>query len=389
MTAIALTREQARRVAVMAQLLDADRPKDLYDTVQRLGRVQMDPTAVVARTEHLVLYSRLGAYDRAELEELMWKERTLFEYWAFIVPTADLPLYKHTMDRVRLGKSPRNYYLPRWMEENAAFRQRVLRELARRGPLKSRDIADESSVRYESTGWNGNRNVGRMLDGLWARGEVAIVGREGGERLWGLAKSWYPPNVRRASDRDVAREVMSRQLAMKGVARLKDFGYSFDGRPPGWEKALADLVREGTAREVTVAGLRHSYYIWTPLLDRKFRGRSAVLSPFDQLIHDRVRARELFDLEYLLEIYVPPAKRRWGYYVLPVLDGDRFVARFDARREPETDTFRVLALHAEPGATPASARVVAREVKGLARWLKLRNVEYDRVPRGWRKELEA
>ncbi len=387
---LTLTRDEARRVAVMAQLLDADRPKDLYDTVRRLGRVQMDPTAVVARTEHLVLYSRLGAFSLDELENLMWKERKLFEYWAFIVPTADLPLYKHTMDRIRLGTSPRNYYLPRWMNENAAFRSRVLRELARRGPLKSRDIADESSISYESTGWNGNRNVGRMLDGLWARGEVAIVGREGGERLWGLAKGWYPPkSFKRAPDLVVAREVMSRQLASKGVARLKDFGYSFDGRPPAWEKTLADLVREGKAREVTVAGLKHSYYVWMPLLERKFRGRSAVLSPFDRLIHDRVRARELFDLDYLLEIYVPPVKRRWGYYVLPVLDGDRFIARFDARREPETGTFRVLALHAEPGATSASARVVAREVKALARWLKLRNIEYERVPRGWRKALEA
>jgi hypothetical protein len=215
------------------------------------------------------------------------------------------------------------------------------------------------------------------------------VGREGGERLWGLAKRWYPPaSFKRASDREVAQAVMSRQLATKGIARLKDFGYSFDGRPPGWEKALADLVREGKAREARVTGLKHSYYVWTPLLERRFRGRSAVLSPFDRLIHDRVRARELFDLEYLLEIYVPPAKRRWGYFVLPVLDGDRFVARFDARREPDTGTFRVLALHAEPGATPESAGVVGREVTRLARWLGLRNIEYDRVPRGWRRELD-
>src|SRR3954462_5807095 len=120
-----LTRQQAARVAIMAQSLDADRPKDLYDTVRRLGRVQMDPTAVIARTEHLVLYSRMGAYDRSELEDLMWKERRLFEYWAFIVPMADLPMYKHTMDRVRLGPSPRRYYLPRWMKDNAAFRARV------------------------------------------------------------------------------------------------------------------------------------------------------------------------------------------------------------------------------------------------------------------------
>ena len=383
-----LTREQARRIAIVAQSLDADRPSDIYDTVRRLGRVQMDPTAVVARTEHLVLYSRMGAYDRADLERLMWKERKLFEYWAFIVPMADLPIYRRTMDDMRGGRSRWSRYLTRWMTGNAAFRRTVLRELAKRGPLKSRDIADTSNIAYESTGWNGNRNVGRMLDALWATGEVAIVGRDGGERVWGLAKDWYPKSVRPAPLRDAARAVTSRVLATRGLAALKDFNSGFDSQPQGWEKALADLVHEGKAKEVTVEGMKGTFHVWTPHLERKFRGRTAVLSPFDRLIHDRVRARELFDLDYLLEIYVPPAKRRWGYYVLPVLDGERFVARFDARREPETGTFRVLALHAEPGATAASAPVVAREVKRLAKWLDLRNIEYERVPRGWRRELE-
>ena len=384
-----LTRGQARRIAIMAQSLDADRPSDLYDTVRRLGRVQMDPTAVVARTEHLVLYSRMGAYDRADLERLMWKERKLFEYWAFIVPMADLPIYRRTMDDMLNGKSRWSRYLTRWMTGNAAFRKKVLRELALRGPLKSRDIADTSNIAYESSGWNGNRNVGRMLDALWATGEVAIVGRDGGERVWGLAKDWYPKSVRPAPLKDAARAVTSRVLATRGLATLKDFNSGFDSQPQGWEKALADLVHEGKAKEATVEGMKGTFYVWTPHLERRFRGRTAVLSPFDRLIHDRTRARELFDLDYLLEIYVPPAKRRWGYYVLPVLDGDRFVARFDARRESETGTFRVVALHAEPGATAASAPVVAREVKRLAKWLDLRNIEYERVPRGWRKELEA
>jgi uncharacterized protein YcaQ len=384
-----LTRQQAGRVAIMAQSLDTDRPKDLYDAVRRLGRVQMDPTAVVARTEHLVLYSRIGAYDRADLERLMWKERKLFEYWAFIVPMADLAIYRRTMDDMRSGRSRWSRYLTRWMTGNAAFRKKVLRELARRGPLKSRDIEDTSNIAYQSSGWNGNRNVGRMLDALWATGEVAIVGRDGGERVWGLAKDWYPKGVRPAPVKEVAREVTARLLATRGLATLKDFNSGFDGQPDGWKNALADLVREGKAEEVAVEGVKGTFFASTPLLERRFRGRTAVLSPFDRLIHDRVRARDFFDLDYLLEIYVPPAKRKWGYYVLPVLDGDRFVARFDARREPATSTFRVLALHAEPGATEASAPVVAREVKRLARWLGLRNIEYERVPRGWKRGLGA
>ncbi len=386
---VRLTRERARRLAIMGQLLDAERPKDPLDTVERLGRVQMDPTAVVARTEHMVLYSRIGAYERAALERLMWKDRKLFEYWAFIVPMADMHLYRHTMKRVLIRDSSRGRYIRKWLKDNAPFRRRVLRELARRGPLKSRDIADDSRVRYTVGGWNDGSNVTRMLDVLWATGEIAIVGREGQERVWGLAKDWYPKKRKRASERQVAREILSRQLASKGVARITEFGYGFDGRPPGWERALAELEREGLAVPARIEDLRGSFYAWAPLLERPFRGRSAVLSPFDRLIHDRVRSEELFDFNYRLEIYVPPAKRRWGYYVLPVLHGDKVIARFDARREPDTGTLRVLALYAEPGVTPASADVVSREVKALGRWLGLRNVEYDRVPRLWRRELDG
>ena len=382
-----LSRERAAQLAIMGQLLDAEPPDGIVDTVRGLGRVQIDPTAVVARTEHLVLYSRLGAFDRAELERVMWKERKLFEYFAFICPMADLAIYRHTMARVRRKQNYWRNYLVRWMEENDGFRRRVLRQLAR-GPLPSREIADAASVSYVSTGWNKDKNVSRRLEGLLSTGEVAIVGRDGQERIWALGRDWYPRGVRAVSESRAAREVMSRRLAAFGIARAKELGSSFDV-PSGWEKALADLVREGKAREATVEGLRGSFYVSTPLLERRFRGRSSVLSPFDRLIHDRVRSREFFDFDYKLEIYVPPPKRRWGYYVLPVLHGDRFVARFDARREPQTGTLRVLALHAERGTTAAAAEVVSREVRRLGRWLGLRNIVYDKVPRGWRRALDA
>ena len=384
-----ITRRRAAQLAVMGGLLDAERPRGILDTVKRLGRVQMDPTAVVARTEHLVLYSRLGAYERSALERLMWKDRKLFEYWAFIVPMADLHLCRPTMKRVLIRDSSRGRYIRRWIRDNAAFRRRLLRDLGRRGPLKSREIDDASSVGDTSGGWNDGRNVTRMLDVLWAMGEIAIVGRDGQERVWGLARDWYPKATRRTTQREVAREILEKQLAAKGLARINEFGRAFDGRPAGWEAALADLLREGLAVPVLVDGLRGQFYAWGPLLERRFRGRTAVLSPFDRLIHDRTRALELFDFDYRLEIYVPPAQRRWGYYVLPVLRGERMIARFDAKRDPANGSLRVLAVYAEPGASPDDARAVAREIRSLARWLGLHTVDYERVPRGWRTELES
>ena len=380
-----LTRKRAAQLAIMGQLLDAERPRAIVETVQRLGRVQMDPTAVVARTEHLVLYSRLGAFDRADLDRLLYKDKRLFEYFAFICAMSDLPIYRHTMKRVRDGKSYWAGYLRRWMRQNPAFERSVLRQLAR-GPRKSREVIDSARVAYATSGWNADKNVGRMLDGLWATGDAAIVGRDGQERVWGLAKDWYP-RTEAITEREAARTVVSRRLASYGIARANTISSAFEVPPALWEKALAALVREGKAIETEIEGVRGTFYAWAPLLERPFRGRAAVLSPFDRLIHDRVRARELFDLDYVLEIYVPPAKRRWGYYVLPVLKGDRFIARFDARAEKDTAVLRVLAMHAEPGSTTDDAKIVGREVRALARWLKLREVAYERVPRGWKTAL--
>lgn len=383
-----ITRRRAAQLSVMAQLLDRERPTGILETVRRLGRIQMDPTAVVARTEHLVLYSRLGRYDRAELERLMWRERALFEYRAFIVPMADLRLYRPLMRRHLARDSAPGRYLRRWLRENDALRRGVLRELARRGPLRSRDFDDDSRRGDDYGGWGSGRSVPQLLDALWAMGEVAIVGREGNERIWGLARDWYPRHVRPASERELARAAVSQRIATRGIARRTEIAQGLGGRTAGWERALADLVREKRVVPVEVEGLPGEHYAWEPLLERTFHGRTAILSPFDRLIHDRVRAAALFGFDYRLEIYVPPAERRWGYYVLPVLRGDRVVARFDARREVGTRTFRVLTMYAEPGASAIDARAVGREIRGMARWLGLKDIAYERVPRGWRRELD-
>jgi uncharacterized protein YcaQ len=226
-----------------------------------------------------------------------------------------------------------------------------------------------------------------MLDVLWARGEIAIVGRDGSERVWGLASDWYPKRERRLDERAIAREAVRRGARARGVVRAQSLGYVFGGRAPRSDDAIADLVAEGDLVPVEVEGVRGTHYAPAELLERPFRGRTAILSPFDKLIHDRVRARELFGFDYRLEIYVPPARRRWGYYVLPVLRGDRFVARFDARADRDSGTFRVLALHAERGATDDDARAVGREIRALARWTGAPEVAYERVPRGWRTAL--
>jgi uncharacterized protein len=322
-----LAQEQARRIAVRAQLLDGS-ASGVLDTVRRLGFLQLDPTSRVARSHLLVLWSRLGVYDPVELDRLLWDEKALFEWDAFIYPIEDLPLYRARMRGFARGGSARARQIREWLRLNERFRRSILRELRRHGPLLSRELADESVRLWESAGWTGNRNVSQMLELLNARGEVAVVGRRGGQRLWDLAERWYPPTetVRLAE--------AERRLAAK---RLRELGIARTG--PG----VPARVR-GVAGSWVVDG-ESLRYADVPLPER-----TTLLSPFDRLIHDRERAEALFGFRYRIEIYVPKSQRQYGYYVLPVLRGDRLVGRIDPEHDRRAGVVRVHRVFPEPDA---------------------------------------
>jgi uncharacterized protein len=300
-----VTAESARRIAVRAQLLDGS-ARGVLDTVRRLGFLQLDPISVVAPPQHLVLWSRLGAFDTAELDRLLWKDRKLFEFDAFVYPIESLPL---VLARIRRNRRATTYQRDRWrrefLKQNAGFRRYVLRELERRGPLLSRELEDRSNHRLDHR-WYGNRYVGLMLQSLHVHGEIAVVGRRGGQRVWDLAERWYPP-AETVPLREAEREFEEQRFRALGVRR-----------------------ENGEWRA-------HPEVSDAPVPDRV-----TLLSPFDRLVHDRDRAEALFGLRYRLEMYVPPAKREYGYYVLPILVGDRLVGRVEPRFDRKKGTLDVL-----------------------------------------------
>jgi uncharacterized protein YcaQ len=383
-----ISNERARRIAVLGQLLALPRPRSIVDVVRGLFFIQMDPTSSVARTEHLVLWSRLGERFRvSDLERLLWRDKELFEFNAYILPTSDYALHRPSMRRWPKGHGTRGEYVASWLRANAAFRRYVLRRLRDDGPLRTRDIENRAAEGWRTGGWNDDGNdTAMMLEVLWRRGEVMIVGREGQLRLWDLAERRLPVHEPRRAP-EVAVQFLERRLRAAGVAQPRIFAQMDWDRPPGWQRALAKLERAGVAVPVRIEGLRGMWYAHGELLERRFRGRAALLSPFDQLIHDRARTEGLFDFRYRLEIYVPPAKREYGYFVLPIVFGDRLVGRLDPVFDRKANVLRVRQVWAEPGA-PASAGVgIAGELSSLGRWLGVDRIDVGATPAVWRTAL--
>ncbi len=352
-----LSREDARRIAVRAQLLTADRPTDLLDVVRHLTAVQAEPTNAVAPSADLVLWSRLGSsYDRADLRDAV-DEQALVEHQGFLRPIEDMTLLRAEMAVWPGTGDLKDWEVRRaeWVEANDACRRDVLALLRADGPLPTSALPDTCEVPWRSSGWNDHRNVQRLLALMVERGEVVTVGREGREPLWDLAGRVYPddpvPDVE-----DARRTLAERELRALGLVR-----------------------RSSVGEPARIEGVRGTWRVEPTLLDGDFGGRTALLSPLDRLVFDRKRMADLFAFDYQLEMYKPASQRRWGYYALPVLHGDRLVGKVDATADRPEGALRVDAVHEDEPFDDETRDAVRSEILDLARWLGLDPV----LPAGW------
>jgi uncharacterized protein YcaQ len=360
MTVHKLSRTDARRLAVRAQLLDAHRPSGMFEVVRRLTLLQHDPAAAVAPSADLVLWSRLGAsYSPAQLRDAI-DEQALLELHGWIRPPEDLALFRAEMAEWP-GRPPLRDWqegVRDWVDANDGCRLDILARLRADGPLTARELPDTCVIPWRSSGWTNNRNVGKMIDFLVQRGEVAAAGWRGADRLWDLAERIYPDEV--VPYEEALRIRNQRRLRALGIARA---------RAP---------VCPGEPNDVTTAGepavvedVKGEWRVDPELLDRTFTGRVALLSPLDRLVYDRKRMTELFEYDYQLEMFKPAAKRRWGYWALPILYADRLVGKLDATADRTAGVLRVDAIHQDVPFTKAMAAAVRREIKDLASWLRL------------------
>jgi uncharacterized protein YcaQ len=353
-----LSRLDARRIAVRAQLLDSMRPAGLLAMVRHLTLLQIDPTAAIAPNADLVAWSRLGpSYSPAELVTAL-QARSLLELKAMIRPAEDMALYRAEMAEWRSESRGWPESLA-WVRANDACRRDILGRLAASGPLTSRDLPDTCEVPWASTGWTNNRNVTQLLEYMVRRGEVAVAGRRNRDRLWDLAERVYP------GDPPVP---AGEALRTRNERRLRALGIA---RPRGTEYQVEQSYVGEAGEPAVVEGVKGTWRVDPALLGQPFSGRAALLSPFDRLIHDRKRTVELFEFDYQLEMYKPAAKRRWGYFALPVLYGDRLVGKLDATADRKAGVLKVNAIHQDVPFDKAMTAAVDDEIRDLARWLAL------------------
>ncbi|MBV1850618.1 DNA glycosylase AlkZ-like family protein [Catellatospora tritici] len=361
MAAHELTRVEARRIAIRAQLLDRPQPTSLLEVVRRLTLLQADQTAAVAPSADLVLWSRLGSSYRPDHLESALGNQALLEVQGMIRPAEDLALYRADMadwpGRGELLDWQR--YRRDWVAANRGCRLDILSRLRSDGPLPARELPDTCEIPWSSSGWSNDRNVLKMLELLEAKGEVAMAGRDGRERLWDLAERIHPDDRVVAAD-EAARIRAERRLRSLGIARVSA------AKQPA---EPVDGVEVG--EPAVVEGVRGRWLVDPLQLGQPFSGRAVLLSPLDRLVFDRKRMTDLFGFDYQLEMYKPAAKRRWGYWAMPILYGNQLVGKLDATADRRAGVLRVDAVHQDVAFTKAMAAAIDREIADLAAWLGL------------------
>ncbi|HWT32614.1 MAG TPA: crosslink repair DNA glycosylase YcaQ family protein [Microbacterium sp.] len=348
-----LSREDARRLIVRAQLLDANRPGDVVEVAEQLTEIKIDPTAVIAPAQHATAWARIGwGYEPGQLVKAVEDDRVLFEYDGTIRPVSVLPLMIP-----RMRRWPQYARVREWMDANARFADDVLARLRADGPLPASAIQDTAQVaRQSESGWYGPNQVPRMLECLERQGRVAVVGRAGRLRRWDVVERVWPPDLPEYSDTEAARLLDVRRLQAAGIARQRS-----PWTPVG--EAGEPAVIEGVKGRWRVdpqalAGL-----------DDDPGGRVAVLNPYDRVLFDRPRLRDVFEFDYVLEQFKPKTQRVYGQFAHPILVGDRFVALLDAALDRKRETLQVTAIHELAVIEPEEMEMIRAEIADLGEWL--------------------
>lgn len=373
----------ARRIALAAQGFADPRPNGTPDrrhlarVLARTGLLQIDSVSAVVRAHYMPVYSRLGPYPLALLDNAaVTRKRRVFEYWAHeasFLPVETYPLMRWRMERAERGEEMYNG-LAKWGRERAAYIEDIYREVVERGPIAASALEGQKG----SGGWWGWSDAKHAFEWLFWAGRITTASRRGFERLYDLPERVLPPAILALpvpSPEDAHRELLRISARAHGVATAGDLRDYFRLSPADIKDPIEELVESGDLLPVRVEGWDKPAYLHKDArFPRKIEAR-ALLAPFDPVVFERSRTERLFDFRYRIEIYTPAEKRQYGYYVLPFLLGERIVARIDLKADRPAGVLRVHAAYAEPGAPPQTAAELFEELKLMQGWLGLESIE--------------
>lgn len=379
-----LSRAQARRVALAAQGFLDPAPavpdlRTLKRTVRRTGVLQVDSVNVLQRAHYMPLFSRMGPYDVSLLDRASrGRNRTLVEYWAHVQAYMPVELWPYMQHRMEAHRPQRGKW---WADAvTPELEASLVAEIVERGACTARDLDEGRPRSKENWGWNWS-GTRKALDFLYVVGDLAIAGRNNQfEVLYDLPERVIPEAVLALpvpTPQEAHRELIRRAAVSHGVGTEPDLRDYYRMKPAESKAAVTALVEEGELVPVAIEGCTRPAFLHRDArLPREVSAR-ALLSPFDPLVWERARTEQLFGFRYRIEIYVPEAKRKYGYYVLPFLLGDRIVARLDLKADRKSQVLQVKAAYAEEHAPPETAEELAAELLRLAGWLSLDTVTVD------------
>ena len=378
-----LSAKQAKLLALHACGLDTRQDKTVLDVINRFGMLQIDSVNVFERAHYMPLFSRLGSYDKNELDSLTGgKNPTLIEYWAHqasFIKTEDFPLFDWRMqwyrDRASLAGS--------FEKENKKLVSWIKAELLANGPMTSSQFEHEENKRQGS--WWGWSNVKRALERMIFQGELIAAGRQNFSRIYALPEQVIPTKILNKSvDHTKAQELLiSNASRLMGVGTVKDIANVYCQNATEVKPILASLLEQGVIQEVTVENWKDKAFIHKDFIDFNFKeikpSQTTVLSPFDPLTWQRERALRIFNFDYRIEIYTPEPKRIYGYYSLPTLHKDNLVARIDLKSDRQNKKLLVQSAWHEKHLTPKeveiSAKAISKHLVEVRKWQGLESIE--------------
>ena len=367
MNGINISKKDARNIIIVSQQLSGSRSgknKDqLLKIIESIGYVQIDTISVVERSHHHTLWSRMPEYNRQMLDELMENDKSIFEYWSHAA--AYLPMKDFRFSLIRKNNYSRRN--KNWSSANKKILKYVYDRISAEGPLQSKDFADK---RTGSSGWWNWKPSKDALDFLFHKGDLMIKARKGFQKVYDLTERVLPENTDTSfpSENEFYEHLILTSVRSYGLSSANEISYNRRYDKKLFLEALNKLTEEKTIKKINILGLNDEYYTSEEKMNLPGRINSTkdvhILSPFDNLIIQRKRLKDLFDFEYTIECYVPEAKRKFGYFSMPVLYGDKFIARIDAKADRAENNFIIKNIFREESAM--NRNLLSKKIKKLS-----------------------